>query len=156
MRSTSCSCCSIFVAGACFSISDVGLADGSIQCGPGSGLSTAVHLQVWLEQADWRMQGEGGSPQLALSILKKARQVHLAALLSPCPPPPSAPLFPFDPPQPHLPFFLFIIVSITSGCHTNWAKATIEWMQSFAAHLMCMCAGSQICEHHIGLMLAQL
>lgn len=32
-------------------------------------------LQVWLEHADWRMQGEVASPHLALQLLKKARQV---------------------------------------------------------------------------------
>lgn len=32
-------------------------------------------MQVWLEQAEWRMQGEMGSPHLALQVLKKARQV---------------------------------------------------------------------------------
>lgn len=40
-----------------------------------------LYPDVWLEQADWRMQGEGGSPQLALQILKKARQVLPGCLL---------------------------------------------------------------------------
>ncbi|KAL3133211.1 hypothetical protein ABBQ38_007099 [Trebouxia sp. C0009 RCD-2024] len=36
---------------------------------------------VWLEQAEWRMQGEMGSPHLALQVLKKARQVLPGCLL---------------------------------------------------------------------------
>ena len=34
-------------------------------------------VQVWLEHADWHMQGETSSPHLALQTLKKARQVLL-------------------------------------------------------------------------------
>ena len=35
-----------------------------------------IVVQVWLEHADWHLQGESTTPNTALQILKKARQVH--------------------------------------------------------------------------------
>ncbi|DBA97394.1 hypothetical protein WJX77_004704 [Trebouxia sp. C0004] len=44
-------------------------------------MSLRLYPDVWLEHADWHMQGETSSPHLALQTLKKARQVLPSCLL---------------------------------------------------------------------------
>ncbi|DBB09204.1 TPA: hypothetical protein ACH3X3_007796 [Trebouxia sp. C0006] len=44
-------------------------------------MSLRLYPDVWLEHADWHMQGETSSPHLALQTLKKARQALPSCLL---------------------------------------------------------------------------